>query len=85
MYTNAGMKIYRRCHIITLFTFGDRAPKLCEMFVYKHTETIEYVKKKSTFKEKRQTSGVENSRIHRIMNAKLLVLFLYEHEHIVKL
>ena len=54
-------------------------PKLCEML------TIEYVKKKSTFKEKRQTSGVENSRIHRIMNAKLLVLFLYEPEHIVKL
>ena len=38
--------ICRRFHIITLFNFVEKyAPEIYEMFVYKHTETIEYVKK----------------------------------------
>ena len=40
------------------------------MFVYKHTKTIEYVKRKPTFSEKKQTSLVSNSRILRDKNAK---------------
>ena len=43
------------------------------MFVYKHTETIQYVKQI-------QTSQVDNSRILRIKNAK----FLCETKLIVK-
>ena len=40
------MKItYRRFRIITSFTFEIYAPEIYEMFVYKRTETIEYVKK----------------------------------------
>ena len=31
--------------IITAFTFWVMAPEIIEMFVYKHTETIEYIKK----------------------------------------
>ena len=38
--------ICRMFRIIALFTFGDiRTRELYEIFVYKHTETIEYVKK----------------------------------------
>ena len=35
----------RKFHIITAFTFELCAPEKSEMFDYKHTETIEYVKK----------------------------------------
>ena len=40
------------------------------MFVYKHRETIEYVKKLPTFFKKRQTSRVNNTRILMIENPK---------------
>ena len=40
------------------------------MFVYKHTETIQYVKQI-------QTSQVDNSRILRIKNAKFLEYCFY--------
>ena len=33
------------------------ARKICEMFVYKHTETIEYVKKQPTFYKKYKLYG----------------------------
>ena len=51
------------------------------MFVYKHTETIEYVESNLLFKYK--TSRVNNSRILRVKNAKFSWL-LYEPEHKVK-
>ena len=55
LYTNADMKIYqylllhikiicRRFRIITLFAFWDIRTRDYKMFVYKDTETIEYVK-----------------------------------------
>ena len=50
-YSNAGMKVYRylRLHIKIIrrsrFIFEIHAPEIIEMFVSKHTETIEYVKK----------------------------------------
>ena len=44
--------------------------KVCEMFVYKHTETIEHVKKVACFLRKIQTLPVNNWRILRIKNAK---------------
>ena len=40
------------------------------MFVYKHTETIEYVKKIAYFLRKVQILRANNSRIIRIQNAK---------------
>ena len=43
---------------------------MCEKFVYKHSETIEYVKKLAYFFRNSQTSRVNNSRILRIKNAK---------------
>ena len=36
--------IYRRYHIITPLTFWICTPRIYKMFVYKHTETIEYIK-----------------------------------------
>ena len=36
--------------------------KVCEMFIYKHTETIEYVKKVAYFLRNMQTSRLNNSR-----------------------
>ena len=39
-------------HYIHHLLFELPTPKIYEMFVYKHTETIEYVKKQPTFKEK---------------------------------
>ena len=39
-----------------------------EMFVYKHTETIEYLKKVAYFFRKIQTSLVNNSKILRFKN-----------------
>ena len=41
------------------------------MFVYKYTETIEYVKKVAYFLRKIQTSRINNSRILRFKNEKL--------------
>ena len=40
------------------------------MFIYKHTEIIEYVKKLAYFLRKIQTLLVNNSRILRIKNEK---------------
>ena len=40
------------------------------MFVYKHTETIEYVKKVAYFLRKIQNLRVNNSKILRIQNVK---------------
>ena len=38
-------------HIKTAFAFWDSAHEKCEKFVYKHSETVEYVKNKPTFWE----------------------------------
>ena len=46
---------------------------MCEKFVYKHSETIEYVKKLAYFLRNLQTSRVKNSRILRIKNVKFSV------------
>ena len=35
--------------IITLFTFWDMRSEMREMFVYKHTQTMEYIKNHSSF------------------------------------
>ena len=56
LYTNADLEIYRclylhikvmyrRFRIIETFTFELCTSEIYEMFVYKHTETTEYVKK----------------------------------------
>ena len=47
------------------------------MFVYKHTETIYYVKKWPTFLRKMQTLRVINSRILRIKNAKFFRILFF--------
>ena len=47
-YCYVGLHIKLKCgrfHIITPFTFWDISARVYEMFVYKHTETTEYVKK----------------------------------------
>ena len=44
--------ICRRFRIITLLPFEIHAPAIYEMFVYKHTGTIEYVKIWPIFQEK---------------------------------
>ena len=55
------------------------------MFVYKHTETIEYVKKVACFLRKLQTLRVHNSRILRIKNSEIFrVFFQYEAERTVR-
>ena len=36
--------IYRRFHIKTFLLFEKYAREICEKFVYKYSETIEYVK-----------------------------------------
>ena len=46
------------------------ARKVCEKFVYKHSETIEYVKNEPTFYENLQISRVNNSGTLRIKGAK---------------
>ena len=50
--------------------------KACEMFVYKHTETIECAEKQP-FLRKIQTLRVNNSRIPRTANAKLSEYHFY--------
>ena len=47
------------------------------MFLYKHAETIEYVKNQPTFYEKTQTLRVNNSRILTIKNAKFSGYYVY--------
>ena len=39
----------RRFHIKTPFTFLRITRKICKRFVYKHSETVEYVKNYPTF------------------------------------
>ena len=56
-------------HIKTPFTFEIYAREICEKFVYKHSETIEYAKKLAYILRNLQTSRADNSRILRI-NAK---------------
>ena len=54
------------------------------MFVYKHTETIEYVKKVN-FLRKIQTSRLNSSRILRIKNVKFPgYSFFINPQHLVK-
>ena len=62
--------ICRRFCIIRPLTFEMHPSEMYEMFVYKHTETIEYVKKVACFLRKLQTLRVHNSRILRIKNPK---------------
>ena len=50
---------------------------MCEKFVYKHSETIEYVKNLPTFLRNLQTSRVNNLRILRMKNAKFPVYCFY--------
>ena len=57
------------------------APEIYEIFVYKHTETIEYAKNSLPFK-KIQTSRINNSRILRIKNAKRLGYCFYINRNI---
>ena len=40
--------ICRRFRILTAFTFRDIRTRIYEMFIYKHTETVEYLFKKNT-------------------------------------
>ena len=47
------------------------------MFVYKHSETIEFVNKLAYFLRKIQTSRVNNSRVLTIKNAKLSEYWFY--------
>ena len=55
------------------------------MFVYKHIETKEFVKKLAYFLRKIQTFRVNDSRILTIKNAKLSgLLFLCESEYMGK-
>ena len=61
--------ICQRFCTLAVFTFWDICTHICEMFVYKHTETIEspliaYLLRKI------QTSWVNNSRIFRFNYAK---------------
>ena len=51
--------------------------KVCEMFVYKHTKIIEYVKKIAYFLRKTKTLRVNNSRILRIKNVKFPGFYFY--------
>ena len=51
--------------VLELFTH-----KVCEIFVCKHTETIEHVKNRLLFKKEKQTLRENNSKILRIKNAK---------------
>ena len=44
---------------------------MCEKFIYKHLEKIEYVKKLAYFLKNLQTSRPNNSRILRVKSAKL--------------
>ena len=52
------------------------------MFVYKHTLTIEYVKKVACFLRKIKTSRVNNSRILRLKNAEFSGYNFYSNTNI---
>ena len=43
-YTNADLKISLKFRIFKLGILELYTRKVCEMFIYKHTEAIEYVK-----------------------------------------
>ena len=60
-----------------LLFFKICACEICEEFVYKHSETIEYFKKLAYFLRNFQTSWVNNSRILMIKNAKFLGYCFY--------
>ena len=60
-----------------LLLFNICACEICEKFVCKHSETIEYVNNQSTFYKNLQNSQVNNSRILRIKNTKLSGYCLY--------
>ena len=53
-----------------LLLFEICACEKCEKFVYKHSETIEYVKKLAYFLRNLQTFPINNSRVLKIKNAK---------------
>ena len=53
-----------------LLLFETCAREIYEKFVYKHLQTVEYVKKLAFFLRNLQTSWANNSRILRIKNAK---------------
>ena len=69
------------CPLLYLSPFEICTPYICEMFVYKHTETIEYVEEQPTLNKNTNFTGeqLENS-----WNSEceiLRILFLYEHKH----
>ena len=68
-------KMPKVSHLNSFLDFDIWAFLKGEMFVYKHTETIEYVKKKATFSQKIQTSSVNKLRIMLIRNAKFLEFY----------
>ena len=65
-----------------LLLFDICACQICDSFVCKHSETIEYVNNKSTFYKIFQTSRANNSRILRIKNTKLSGYCLYKNSNI---
>ena len=60
-----------------LFLYEICAHEICEKFIYKHSETIEYVKNFAYLLRNLQTLRVNNSRILRIKNAKFLGYCFY--------
>ena len=70
------------CTLQHLSIFEICAHQICEMFVYKHTETIEYVKKQPL--RKIQTLRVINSRILMIQNVKCSGYQFYKNTNIWK-
>ena len=71
--------------MLKVLLFQISARKICEMFVDKHSETIECVKNEPTFLRNLQPSRTNNSRILRIKNANfsgVCFFFLYEHKYI---
>ena len=51
--------------------------KVCKMLVYKHTETMEYLKEVAYFLRKIQTLRQNNSRIFKIKNMKFSGYYFY--------
>ena len=56
--------------------------EICKKFVYKHSETKEYVKNQPIFLRNSQTSRANNFRILRIKNAKFLGYWFYVNSNI---
>ena len=69
------------CALLHRSLFEISALQICEMFVHKHTETTEYVKKYN-FVKKIQTLRINNSRILRIQKAKFLGYNFYMYTNI---